>query len=233
MASESVSKCVTSGKVNPTMTGFVILIISGLVKETVCSNLIESTVVGSQGTNSSMLPVVCSFFPDRVDGLVEGNEVVVTVVNCSYQANGESVSHVFMRSYVDDSNIVAVTNDQFSPCELHEDRGNVASNCSFVVRGLFLGRTVIRIGSAVETCSRLFAAHDSTFTEYRVSVVRKDRVIDHIFLGLVSLMVIFANVGMGCKIELPVVKEVLMKPIAPVIGFCCQYVIMPLVSRCI
>ena len=68
--------------------------------------------------------------------------------------------------------------------------------------------------------------------EYEVAVVRRERFIDHLFLGLVTLLVIFPNVGMGCKVDLGVVKEVFMKPLPPIIGFCCQYIIMPLVNIC-
>jgi len=53
--------------------------------------------------------------------------------------------------------------------------------------------------------------------------------IDHLFIVIVILLVCGGNVGMGCKVDLTVVKEVLRRPIAPIIGFCCQYLIMPLV----
>ena len=45
------------------------------------------------------------------------------------------------------------------------------------------------------------------------------------------MLLLIANVGMGCKIDLDVVKEVLRRPIAPTIGFCCQFIVMPLVSN--
>lgn len=51
----------------------------------------------------------------------------------------------------------------------------------------------------------------------------------HSPLFSIILLVIFANIGMGCKIDLDVVKEVLRRPIAPSIGFCCQFIVMPLV----
>ena len=63
----------------------------------------------------------------------------------------------------------------------------------------------------------------------RVAVVRKQRVLDHIFTGVISVFVLLANIGMGCKIDLDVVKAVLKKPFAPAIGFGCQFIFMPLV----
>ena len=65
---------------------------------------------------------------------------------------------------------------------------------------------------------------------YKVAVIREDRALDRIFLITIIVLLLIANVGMGCKIDLDVVKEVLRRPIAPTIGFCCQFIVMPLVS---
>ena len=65
---------------------------------------------------------------------------------------------------------------------------------------------------------------------YKVAVIREDRALDTIFLITIIVLLLIANVGMGCKIDLDVVKEVLRRPIAPTIGFCCQFIVMPLVS---
>ena len=64
---------------------------------------------------------------------------------------------------------------------------------------------------------------------YKVAVIREDRALDRIFLVSIIVLLLIANVGMGCKIDLDVVKDVLRRPIAPTIGFCCQFIIMPLV----
>ena len=64
---------------------------------------------------------------------------------------------------------------------------------------------------------------------YKVAVIREDRALDRIFLVTIIVLLLIAKVGMGCKIDLNVVKEVLRRPIAPTIGFCCQFIVMPLV----
>ena len=66
---------------------------------------------------------------------------------------------------------------------------------------------------------------------YKVTVIREDRALDSIFLTTIIVLLLIANVGMGCKIDLDVVKEVLRRPVAPTIGFCCQFIVMPLVSN--
>ena len=66
---------------------------------------------------------------------------------------------------------------------------------------------------------------------YHVSVIREKRAVDTVFLAVILIIVLLANVGMGCKIDVEVVKEVLRRPIAPLIGLLCQYLLMPGVSK--
>lgn len=63
-----------------------------------------------------------------------------------------------------------------------------------------------------------------------VTVKRVIRPMDRAFRGILYGFIILSTVGMGCKTEIQVVKGVLRKPIAPAIGFFCQYLFMPLVS---
>ena len=80
--------------------------------------------------------------------------------------------------------------------------------------------------------------HDNTLewiladVNYDVVVIRGKKLLNDIFIVVVVVMVLIANVGMGCIIELKEVKEVLRRPVAPLIGFLCQFVIMPVVSIC-
>ncbi|XP_070178201.1 sodium/bile acid cotransporter 5-like [Littorina saxatilis] len=63
-----------------------------------------------------------------------------------------------------------------------------------------------------------------------VTVMRVMRPVDYAFRIILYGFVILNTVGMGCKTEVSVVKEVLRKPIAPAIGFLCQYLLMPLIA---
>lgn len=62
-----------------------------------------------------------------------------------------------------------------------------------------------------------------------VTVIRTPRPVDRAFIYTVAVLVSVAFVNMGCMLDLEIVKETLKKPIGPVIGFCCQYIFMPLV----
>lgn len=65
---------------------------------------------------------------------------------------------------------------------------------------------------------------------YTINVIRKIRPVDKIFRLVIYTVQIFVAMGFGCKLDLNVVKECLVRPIAPGIGLGCQYILMPLVS---
>ena len=39
-------------------------------------------------------------------------------------------------------------------------------------------------------------------------------------------MIVIYNFGFGCKVDPVQIKAILRRPVAPVIGFCCQFLIM-------
>lgn len=65
----------------------------------------------------------------------------------------------------------------------------------------------------------------------KVSVIRPPRAVDTAFIYTVAILVSVAFINMGCIVDLNVVKATLKKPIGPLIGFCSQYLFMPLVTR--
>ncbi|XP_046543689.1 ileal sodium/bile acid cotransporter-like [Haliotis rubra] len=71
---------------------------------------------------------------------------------------------------------------------------------------------------------------ENNVQRYMIVVTRNARPIDTVFNVVMYLFVIASTIGMGCKIELGVVKSVLRKPVAPAVGFFCQYLVMPLIA---
>merc|ERR1719400_241820 len=63
-----------------------------------------------------------------------------------------------------------------------------------------------------------------------VSVVRKKTIQSKLFAYSVAILVSLIAFGLGCAMDLQVVKETLKKPIGPMIGFICQYIFMPLIA---
>ncbi|PAA84806.1 hypothetical protein BOX15_Mlig016261g3 [Macrostomum lignano] len=107
------------------------------------------------------------------------------------------------------------------------------------LRGLFLGRTELQLeltapaaGSNGTAVQRLTAA-EGTELKFRVSVVRYLRLVDKIFRVVVWIFVLVASIGIGCEMDLTVVKNVLRRPVAPVIGLVSQFLFMPMISYCV
>ena len=168
----------------------------------------------------------CSFLPNEINQLYE-ESVTSVFANCT-----DLHGSLTLRPVVTDTRIAVLVGQDV----LVYDSDYTINNESFTVKGLFLGRTIIKIFASPYTkgnnASREKSSNDpeTLIQQYKLSVIRKERAIDHIFIGMVMLLVMGAYVGMGCTVDLKVVKEVLLKPIPPIIGFCCQYIIMPLVS---
>ena len=105
---------------------------------------------------------------------------------------------------------------------------------SFNLTARFLGYTKVavklwsRMNGDGEQMKQLVAESESP---QLVSVTRKQRSVDKAFVYTVAILVSVAFINMGCTLDLGVVKSTLKKPVGPVIGFCCQYVFMPLVSE--
>lgn len=120
-----------------------------------------------------------------------------------------------------------------------------STNFSVKVIGKFLGRTLLKF-SVTNNRTLAFeqdyekASNDKSLNDqfdwyelpkqYELAVGRDEGALSHSFTGIVIILVCLANVAMGCKTELKVIKEVLKKPIAPLTGMFSQFVLMPLIS---
>ncbi|CAH0763368.1 unnamed protein product [Diatraea saccharalis] len=155
----------------------------------------------------------------------------------------ESVSvHMDYTAYVD----VNVTSNGFMPGdEISLTSGNldvatVVMNSSYKltevdaasnkwqgrvrVYGNFLGRTNISVQAKRND---EVATADNNLS---VTVLRPERVIDTIFVSSVAIFVSLIFINFGCAMHWPTVKEVMKKPIGPVIGMVGQFLFMPLMS---
>ncbi|GFY76014.1 p3 protein [Trichonephila inaurata madagascariensis] len=94
------------------------------------------------------------------------------------------------------------------------------------IRGLFLGFGTVSI-ARMDPESKTWIKLDPAL---KVTVLRQEGIMNKIFIAFVATIVTLNYVNMGCALDIKVVKEVLRKPIGPVIGFFCQFVVMPLVA---
>ncbi|CAH1401527.1 unnamed protein product [Nezara viridula] len=108
---------------------------------------------------------------------------------------------------------------------LKEDNGLVQG--SFNVSGSYLGHTSIKLclkdpykGTDCELTSNELVVH----------VIRKPRVVDHIFTVTVVILVAVIFVNFGCTLDTNRLKDAVVRPIGPLIGLVCHFLILPLVS---
>lgn len=92
-----------------------------------------------------------------------------------------------------------------------------------------------------EVCAKLIGVTNFSWTivgpdlddiesgEYYVTVIQEPSYFGIIFTIVVTILVGFNNINMGCHLNFEVIKGVVKKPVAPVIGFLSQFLFMPLV----
>jgi sodium/bile acid cotransporter 3/5 len=113
------------------------------------------------------------------------------------------------------------------------------ANFTAKVKGSFLGKTFLRMFinttqvKEPEKYDQGYSYEGEEWYElpekYEITVSRVEGALSHSFTGMVIILVCLANVAMGCKTELSVVKEVLKRPIGPLTGMFSQFILMPLV----
>nr|AKN21472.1 slc10a-5 [Schmidtea mediterranea] len=90
-----------------------------------------------------------------------------------------------------------------------------------------------RLGGSNLICSLNLSNNSRVKMEKKlieIIVSRKQTVAELIFRIVVSIFVIFLTFVMGCGLDKEIILGYLKKPISPLIGFCSQFVFMPLVS---
>ncbi|XP_004520042.1 P3 protein [Ceratitis capitata] len=95
-------------------------------------------------------------------------------------------------------------------------RGNVT------VDALFLGSTKVYV-RRVNTSERAEGTLELT-------IIRRTRIIDHVFTGSVALLVSLLYINFGAALDVAVLRSLLSRPFAPLIGFLTQFIVMPLLG---
>ena len=168
---------------------------------------------------SGVGPLV-DFLPAQIDGLLLGRTATIDVKTTTQTSDCLRLSCVVAH-----------------PAVVELERGGDVTVCAdlssndtpphLTLRGLRLGRTSLdcQIDNDVGSLD-----NTTLLDKYPVVVVRERGLIDLIFFLTLNILVACINIGMGCAVDLKVVKEVLRRPVAPAIGFFSQFLIMPLVS---
>ncbi len=116
-------------------------------------------------------------------------------------------------------------------------RGPSYMDFSLTIRGHFIGKTKVTLTVVAQSNSqnamgvpKMSVAGGNVSNQMDVWVRIGDRTLIAIFVSTLGCLIILANLLMGCQLNLDVVWSVLKRPVAPGIGFCCQFLLMPMVS---
>ena len=165
------------------------------------------------------------FVPALMDSLVLGKTETIDVQATHHMTGNRRLSCVVVNPDI----VELVHGGSVTVCE------GLPSNASLphlTVRGLRMGRTSLecRIDDGVRGRDNV-TMWAPLQDKYKIAVIRKPHVLYPFFLGLVFILVLCVNIGMGCALDLEVVKTVLRRPVAPAIGFFSQFLVMPIVSH--
>lgn len=94
----------------------------------------------------------------------------------------------------------------------------------FNISGEFLG--MAKIYANISSNGKSQRSNESL----SVVIIREERLIDRIFTVSVVILVSILYINFGAALDLGKVKEILVRPIGPLIAFVCQFLFMPLVK---
>ncbi|XP_067652200.1 ileal sodium/bile acid cotransporter-like [Haliotis asinina] len=162
--------------------------------------------------------------------LIDESDTKSLIFNTTF--DNKRPTSAFLRFVTEDPKIAIVSGNEVLP---------VAENVTIQIRGIFLGQTYVKVssnGSALASsntsCLPKGGNSSNTWCEvdekYEIIVSRKVRPIDTAFNVVIICLVVVANIAMGCKVEIPVVKETMKKPVAPITGLASQFILMPVIS---
>ncbi|XP_058058357.1 P3 protein-like [Anopheles bellator] len=153
-------------------------------------------------------------------GMVQNVTVQITHIDRTDLAD---VASVQLRS--EREHVATVENGTIVIFEVLE--ANVPYNGSFTIVGNFLGQT----NFFVEVVHKNGTAEPlSSAATLPVTVIRQERVIDHVFTGSVILLISILYINFGAALDVGALKQIARRPVGPVIGFFCQFLFMPLLS---
>lgn len=104
---------------------------------------------------------------------------------------------------------------------------------NFTVEAMKIGYVTFLLtlleSDSIDMAKAGFSKHLST-TEYYVTNIRPEKVADFVFDCSAAAVAILISFGVGCVTDTESIKRQLKYPVSLLIGFCCQFLIMPLLA---
>lgn len=66
--------------------------------------------------------------------------------------------------------------------------------------------------------------------QLKVIIIKEMKLLDNLFSATIALVITFLYINFGAALDFEVLKGILKKPVGPLIGFFCQYILMPLLG---
>lgn len=156
----------------------------------------------------------------EIQAVSEQNRMYVEEFNVTLNVKGHFIGRTYLQLYFILNTNTSINVTYFSQkCKYAEMKEIVETSIyrsNYSLLGSFSESTT---GIAIHT------------SKYGIVVVRKERPIDTVFNVIIVLLVAIVNLGMGCKTDMAVIKSTFKQPVGPVIGFCSQFILMPLVYQ--
>ncbi|XP_061391255.1 hepatic sodium/bile acid cotransporter-like [Musca vetustissima] len=160
------------------------------------------------------------FKPSNMTAHMDTNvEIQVEITNI----NAANLNDIMFRFHSENSDLAQVNDivrgSQFDPIT-QKWQGNIT------IQVIFLGFTRIHVHMINERENITEISKES----FPLIIIRKQRIIDHVFTGSVALLVSLLYINFGAALDVTVLKGLIVKPVGPSIGFFSQFVLMPLIS---
>lgn len=162
-------------------------------------------------------------------------ERTVSTINANFSTNSTEIKKIHRFIVVaKDPRIAKLTNNSTEDGRCKNCYNALDNTLQFQIEGVFVGFTEFEIYSVDEDYNTdEHVLPDKSIEIYRVGVLRTDTfsTLSVIFTYTMTVLVIINTFVMGLQLDWKIIIQVLRRPVAPIIGFCCQFLIMPLVSK--
>uniref|UniRef100_A0A8R1XU05 Uncharacterized protein n=1 Tax=Onchocerca volvulus TaxID=6282 RepID=A0A8R1XU05_ONCVO len=200
--------------------------------------------------NSGMQSIArVRFDPPYIHDLLAGTNKTVKVtfdVDTNHQEFGklppEKPFAVILKSFDEDIATAVKDRNQLELGQYSSKRNDSETyEVNITLTGHFLGKTAVKVrllntNETVDNDRFLYEIdrNENVFDQNNtldVWVIQDSKRLENrLFLSTLVILIIIANILMGCELDMRIMLEVIKEPVAPIIGFCTQFIAMPLLA---
>jgi hypothetical protein len=180
-------------------------------------NLVATIAFNCDKNNNSIIEI--KFYPQKFNEYEEKNVTISIRSNCS--VIGDYIFEL-ITDEMDKQIVEFITETKW---DLNSEEINNGMNLTFILKADKIGKT--GLNWRITDVNEQRVVKSGIFI---VSVISGKKYLTAIFTIVLAILITINNINMGCQIDLDIIRSVLRKPYALIIGLCSQFIIMPLVS---